>query len=272
MKKYLTNKTFLLFIYTIGLTSLVATAQTKSESEPPISEKKEYTVADLDEKPEFPGGINEFYNYIAENYKLPKVEGLKGKVYTTFVIEKDGSVVEAKILRDIGYGTGEETLRVLQNSPKWTPGKLNGAAVRVLYALPINIKTPEKEDPITSPENLAKKPTFPGGMQKFYQFIGENYRIPEVEGLNGKIFITFVVEKNGSLSNIKVIKDLGYGTGEEAIRVLQLAPYWIPGKLANGQPARTFNAIPITIKPAFNASQNKATNAKQRIDQGDPQK
>ena len=100
-----------------------------------------YNTAGIETKPEFPGGLNEFYKFIAQTYSVPKEKpiNIKGKVYATFIIEKDGSLSEIKILRDIGYGTGKEAIRVLKLSPKWIPGKLNNTEVRVLYSIPINI-------------------------------------------------------------------------------------------------------------------------------------
>ena len=100
-----------------------------------------YNTAGLDVKPEYPGGVNEFYSFIGKNYKTPNVKGLAGKVYVTFIIEKDGSTGEVKVVRDIGYGTGEEAVRILKECPKWKPGEQNGRKVRVLYALPITIQT-----------------------------------------------------------------------------------------------------------------------------------
>jgi protein TonB len=104
-------------------------------------ENKVYNTAGIDIVPEFPGGINEFYKFISQNYIVPKEKPVfvKGKVYTTFIIEKDGSLSEAKISKDIGFGTGNEALRVLNLCPKWNPGKLKGQEVRVLYSLPISI-------------------------------------------------------------------------------------------------------------------------------------
>ena len=64
---------------------------------------------------------------------------MSGKVYVTFVVEKDGSLTDIKVIRDIGFGTGKEAIRVLKSSPKWTPGEKNGKKVRVLYSIPITI-------------------------------------------------------------------------------------------------------------------------------------
>ncbi|AYN06218.1 MULTISPECIES: energy transducer TonB [unclassified Flavobacterium] len=102
-----------------------------------------YNTAGIEVKPEFPGGIEKFYKFVANNYRTPEEEGLKGKVYVTFVVEKDGSLTDIKVLRDIGYGTGPEAIRVLKKCPKWNPGEQNGKKVRVLYSLPITIQTAE---------------------------------------------------------------------------------------------------------------------------------
>ena len=100
-----------------------------------------YNVAGIEVKPDFPGGMDKFYKFVGNNYKTPEEEGLKGKVYVTFVVEKDGSLTDIKVLRDIGYGTGAEAIRVLKKCPRWTPGEQNGKKVRVLYSLPITIQS-----------------------------------------------------------------------------------------------------------------------------------
>jgi hypothetical protein len=100
-----------------------------------------YTTAGITEKPDFPGGIMEFYKFVGNNFKTPEQPNLKGKVYITFIIEKDGSISDVKNIRDIGFGTGDEAVRVIKSSPKWIPGKMNGEPVRVMYSLPITIQS-----------------------------------------------------------------------------------------------------------------------------------
>lgn len=102
-----------------------------------------YNTAGIEVKPEFPGGMEKFYSYIGKNYQTPDEEGLNGKVYVSFVVEKDGSLTDIKVLRDIGYGTGKEAIRVLNKCPRWSPGEQNGKKVRCTYSLPINIKSAE---------------------------------------------------------------------------------------------------------------------------------
>lgn len=102
-----------------------------------------YNTAGIEVKPDFPGGISKFLAFVGKNYQAPEEEGLKGKVYVTFVVEKDGSLTDIKVLRDIGYGTGKEAIRVLNKSPRWTPGEQNGKKVRCTFSLPISIQSAE---------------------------------------------------------------------------------------------------------------------------------
>ena len=91
--------------------------------------------------PEFPGGSDSLYAYIARNIKYPeaaKKEKIEGRVFVTFVIEKDGRVSNAKILRDIGGGCGEEAIRVVKNMPKWKPGTQRDNPVRFQFNLPVS--------------------------------------------------------------------------------------------------------------------------------------
>ncbi len=90
-------------------------------------------------QPEFPGGLDKFYEFIGKNYKLPNIQ-IGGKVITSFVIEKDGSVTDIKVLKDIGYNTGNEAIKVLKKCPKWKPAMQNGRNVRCQYTLPITIQ------------------------------------------------------------------------------------------------------------------------------------
>ena len=130
----------IIVIFLLGIGNNKTFAQDIPEQVP---EKKELGENDVynhvETRPEFPGGLQAFYEFIGKNYRIPRVKNLKGKVFVQFVIEKDGSLGEIKVMRDIGHGTGEEAVRVLKKSPKWTPGSQDGKPVRVLYSLPIAI-------------------------------------------------------------------------------------------------------------------------------------
>ncbi|WP_134148085.1 energy transducer TonB [Flavobacterium sp. 270] len=234
----------------LSLIILFIVAETKAQAQQVASTKKDFLImSELDEKPDFPGGIYEFYKFIGANYKTPEVQGLSGKIYVTFIIEKDGSLADIRVLRDIGYGTGTEAIRVLQNSPKWIPGKYKGEAVRALYSLPIKIEaTGGFGEKIYSVAEVFEKPTYPGGLQNFYIDLSKQFKSPEKAGLKGQLIIGFIIEKDGSVSQTSILKDLGYGTGEEAIRCIKLTKKWIPGKLKDGTAVNTAYSLPITIQ------------------------
>lgn len=91
----------------------------------------------VEEQPMFNGDL---YEYLSNQIKYPeeaKELGIQGKVYVTFVVEKDGSITDIKVLRGIGGGCDEEAVRVVKTMPNWTPGKQRGNAVRVQFNLPI---------------------------------------------------------------------------------------------------------------------------------------
>ncbi|MDR7208871.1 energy transducer TonB [Flavobacterium piscis] len=96
---------------------------------------------------------------------------------------------------------------------------------------------------------LDKLPEFPGGMSKFYTYVGNNFNRPELDTERMlRVYVSFVIEKDGSMTDITVKNDPGYGLGKEAVRVLKsLKTKWTPGIL-DGKPVRTAYNLPITIK------------------------
>lgn len=109
-------------------------------------ENKVYEVAEIQQHPEYVGGIKQFYIFFNANFKMPKKE-IKEREIVSFIIEKDGSLSDIKVFRDLGFGTGKETIRVLKMARKWIPGKQNGKTVRVLFRLPILIDNSTKPLP-----------------------------------------------------------------------------------------------------------------------------
>ncbi len=102
-----------------------------------------YNSAGLEVQPEFPGGMDKFYGFVGKSFNVPDEEGINGKIYVSFTVEKDGTLTDIKVLRDVGFGTGNEAIRVLKKCPKWAPGEQNGKKVRCTYSLPITIKSAE---------------------------------------------------------------------------------------------------------------------------------
>ncbi|MBZ0242672.1 MAG: TonB family protein [Bacteroidales bacterium] len=111
---------------------------------PPVREEEVIEEAEIftvvESMPEFPGGPGKMMEYIAKNIKYPAMareSGIQGRVFVNFVVEPDGSVSNVKILRGIGGGCDEEAVRVVEDMPKWTPGRQRGKAVRVSFNLPV---------------------------------------------------------------------------------------------------------------------------------------
>jgi protein TonB len=97
----------------------------------------------VEEQAEFPGGLDSMYAYIHKNLKYPeaaKEKGIEGRVFVSFIIEKDGSISNVKILRGIGGGCDEAAVEMIKNMPKWKPGTQRGKPVRVQFNLPIKFE------------------------------------------------------------------------------------------------------------------------------------
>ena len=127
-----------------GTTGL-ATTSTGTTTEIPATVDYGTTVVNatlLDKMPEFPGGINKFYNYVGNNFEKPELDERNTyKIYVAFVIERDGSMTDIKVIRDPGFGLGKEAIRVLKSlKTKWSPGMIGSKPVRTAYNLPIAVE------------------------------------------------------------------------------------------------------------------------------------
>jgi len=98
----------------------------------------------VDEMPKFRGGdINKFREWVQKKTKYPEVatiNGIQGKVYVTFIVEKDGSVTNTKVIKGVDPLINDEALKAVASSPKWSPGKQRGTAVRVSYIIMLNFR------------------------------------------------------------------------------------------------------------------------------------
>jgi TonB family protein len=95
----------------------------------------------VEQMPEYPGGQSELIKFIGKSVKYPPEaikKGIQGKVFVTFVVSKEGSVLDSKIVRGVDPSLDAEALRVVSSMPKWTPGKQKGVEVAVSYTIPIN--------------------------------------------------------------------------------------------------------------------------------------
>ncbi|WP_293742859.1 energy transducer TonB [uncultured Pedobacter sp.] len=113
----------------------------KREAAVAVDDNKVYDFVSIEKQPEFPGGISKFYGYLSKAIKYPPMaqeNNVQGKVFLSFVVEKDGKLTDITVTRGLGSGTDEEAIRVLKASPRWNPGIQNGKPVRVKYNINVN--------------------------------------------------------------------------------------------------------------------------------------
>lgn len=108
--------------------------------EKPVEEK----VFDVVEQmPQFPGGDAALFEYLSTHIKYPTIaeeNGVQGRVIVTFVVERDGSITDVKVVKAVDPSLDKEASRVVAGMPKWIPGKQNGSAVRVKYTVPVTFR------------------------------------------------------------------------------------------------------------------------------------
>jgi protein TonB len=133
-----------------------------------------------------------------------------------------------------------------QQQPAQKP-KDQSADVIIDSPIPMDTSKTVPYDPNRIFTSVQQIPTFPGGFENFYKFLAQNIRYPAnavKDRIQGKVFLTFVVEKDGSLTDIKVIRSVSGDIDAEAVRVLRSSPKWKPG-IQNGRPVRVQFAVPI---------------------------
>ncbi|WP_317164380.1 energy transducer TonB [Pontibacter russatus] len=164
--------------------------------------------------------------------------------YTPPVVKRDNEVVEEEEIPDVEVleeiDAGIETVEGDKNAPP-DLGDIDGTSDVVAEVV--------EEKPYTYVEQM---PTFPGGESEMMKYLGKNIRYPAAAqraGIEGIVVLSFVVSKTGEISEIQVIKSLGGGTDEEAVRVVKSMPKWTPGK-QNGRAVPVRYTLPVryTIK------------------------
>lgn len=255
----------------------------------------------VEKMPVFPGGDMAMMEFLSKNIKYPveaQKKELQGRVVVSFVVEKDGSLSDVQVAKSVDPQLDEEALRVVKSMPNWTPGMHNGKAVRVKYYVPISYRlngpaaktdgqtapAPRPADsPTAQPSAFSGEkvfdvvedfPKFPGGDRALMDFLANNVKYPveaQEKGEQGRVIVGFVVEKDGTISNAKVVKSNRYTLVEiekdgavvkkletsegaaiheleaEALRVVQSMPKWTPGK-QKGKPVRVKYNIPVSFR------------------------
>lgn len=233
-------------------------------------------------QPENNGGWNKFYNYLSRTVKYPKLAyqyQLQGNVLIKFTLTS-GVVSGISTGALLGQGCDAEVMRTIMNFDDFKSVDNGHYTIKVAFRLP-GVNTRVKNNVSSTPKgytalntititssaksgeiaelpqdqriydfvSLDKQPGFPGGMDKFYTYIKAGIRYPKEaieKNIQGKVFLSFIVEDDGQLSDIKVTRGIGGGADEEAVRLLSASPKWTPGT-AEGHPVKVKYNIPITF-------------------------
>lgn len=225
----------------------------------------------------FPDGIEACYKWIKDQIKYPedcKTQGISGRVMTQFTVNKDGSLSNIKALQSPHASLSKEAIRVVNAMPKWKPAKVKGKVVRSYFRLPINFRLPDTEKKVTviqgkpsgevtvigptgqvidntvfsNPETRAE---FPGGEEAMYKWIADHLKYPEeckAKNIQGRVTAQFVVNIDGSITEIKVIKSPDELLSQEAIRVISAMPKWKPATSDGKNPVKSHWRIPLNFR------------------------
>lgn len=235
-------------------------------------------------------GWEEFYKYARKSVRYP-AEAQKAKVQGNTMIKfkvVDGAVEDVAVAVKLGAGCDAEAMKTIVSYPGYKDIKDGSYTLKFTFLL-TETNTPKKNENIAAVKgytalsdivimgypgapketedslnddakvysfvSIDKLPSFKGGMSEFYAYLQKSVRYPKEaqnNNVQGKVFLSFVVEKDGTLNNVKVERSLGSGTDEEAVRLLEESPKWIPGTV-DGKPVRVKYNIPISFslsKPA----------------------
>ena len=224
----------------------------------------------VEEQPSFPGGNEAMMQFLADNIKYPKEaqeKGTEGRVIVNFVVEKDGRLSDFNVVRGVDPLLDSEALRVLKSMPNWTPGKQREEIVRVRFTLPVvfRLKGKDTKDSSSASASSApvkasvsdevfvvveKQPEFPGGQEAMMKYLSDNIKYPMVaqeNGIQGRVIVNFVVEKDGGLSDVQVVRGQDAALDKEAVRVIEAMPKWKPG-VQRGERVRVRYTLPVVFR------------------------
>jgi len=220
------------------------------------------------------GGLDAYAQYLADNQQYPAAalqRGAAGTVTVTFVVEKSGGISNAAIAAPLDPDLDAEALRLIGKGPRWTPAQHKGQKVRQRVTVPISFQIPAGADVVTPPTpntTPAKQPTTGsqkaettvvkadqparpvGGTEAFFEWIQKNQQYPALarqRKVEGRVMMEFVVQKDGTLTDAKVLKPLGSGLDQEALRLIKAAPKWQPATFQN-QPVKQKMVLPVLFQ------------------------
>lgn len=262
----------------LGLLGLaVTTAHAQKRKMPPKPDASQ--VYDSVAKPAVPlGGTEKYAQFLADHQKYPAAamqKGIQGTVPVSFIVEKTGTISTVKVEKPLSPELDAEAIRLIKSGPKWTPAQHLGKVVRERITVPVSFVMSPGSEVVTvgpkgtpaAPANAADiaasanpdrppvvapdKPTRPvGGTEAFFAWIEKNQKYPALarqRKIQGKVLVEFMVQADGSLTDARVVKKMGSGLDEEAIRLIKAAPKWEPATY-QGKPLKQKMVLPVLFQ------------------------
>jgi TonB family protein len=218
-------------------------------------------VRGANSNPTYPGGANALFKFLKGNidHDVTKADGdVENHLSLVFVVEKTGDLSHIDIYRMPGGqftdATITEVKRVLASGPKWIPAVVNGETISQKSFVIFDF-TKDKNELVFRPDTnkvftaVQIQPEFPGGIPALNKFVQTYVRYPKADHDNkvqGRAYIQFIVEQDGSIDNLKVLRTPSDAMGTEAMRVMASSPKWKPG-MQNGKPVRVEFTMPINF-------------------------
>ena len=222
--------------------------------------------------PQFPGGTDGLQKYIKDNLKYPEISArnkVQGKVEINFVVTKTGAIEKVIVMTSLDSYCDAEAVRLVKNMPRWIPGKINGVPADMHRVIVVDFKKDTDQRVATTTDShsivtcggienkdsetiftvVEQMPQFPGGKAAMDQFIAKNIKYPELsknDKISGKVYVRFVVSKDGKLCDAQILRSLDAYCDKEALMVIRSMPDWIPGK-QNGVNVPVYYIVPIAF-------------------------
>lgn len=184
------------------------------------------------------------YEFLYDSYIMPFNdfhEKTEGTIYAGFTVEKSGKVSNPRILKGLTNSADSELVRVLRTMPNWYRDTTDSKLMHIPFQKTIRFDVadslfqcseswhPNDEEFVYG--RVSQMPQFPGGDDSLVQFISRNLLWPNTEvDCNGTVYITFIVQPDGTLKKIQLLRSLCPKYDEEAMRVIEMFPVWEPGK------------------------------------------
>lgn len=258
----------------------VPTTESIKPEAPSVAPKDTADIFEVVEQmPVFPnGGFAGLMRYLGENIRYPeaaKNAGKQGRVTVQFVVEKDGSISNAKVIRNVDPALDQEAVRVISEMPKWQPGMQRGEAVRVKFTVPVmfRLNKPAEEpaygsikkidevtvvgygdntanEAMTIVDNADEMPQFPGGEEGLMKYLAKNVKYPyeAMKGnKQGRVDVEIVINTEGWVTNARIVQGADTYLDAEALRIANAMPKWKPG-MQNGKPVNVKYTFPIIFR------------------------